>query len=58
MADKCEEHSGCLNQIQTNKSNIVTLFESVDKIKNRPPVWMSLAFAVAIGVIGWLVKGT
>lgn len=55
--EKCEEHSGCMNQINTNKSNISILFESVEKIKNRPPVWMSLAFAAALGVIGWLMKG-
>lgn len=55
--EKCEEHSGCTTQISTNKGNIETLFESVEKIKNRPPVWMSLAFAVTVGIIGWLIKG-
>lgn len=55
--EHCDDHSGCVNQIHTNKTNISTLFEFVEKIKNRPPVWMSLAFAAAIGVIGWLVKG-
>lgn len=56
--DKCSEHSGCLNQINTNKGNIEILFESVEKIKNRPPVWMTLAFSVAVGVVGWLLKGS
>ena len=55
--EKCAEHSGCATQIETNKENIGTLFEMVEKIRNRPPVWMSLSFAVAVGVIGWLVKG-
>ena len=55
--EKCEEHSGCVNQIATNTKNIEILFESVQKIQNRPPVWMSLAFAAALGVIGWLIKG-
>ena len=54
--EKCDEHSGCINQIEVNKGNIDTLFTAVDKIKNRPPVWMSLAFAVAVGAIGWLAK--
>jgi hypothetical protein len=53
----CPEHSGCITQIETNKVNIATIFVSVEKIKNRPPVWMSLAFAAALGVIGWLAKG-
>jgi len=55
--DQCNEHSGCTNQINTNTKNIDVLFASVAKIQNRPPVWMSLAFAVTVGVIGWLVKG-
>ena len=55
--EKCDEHSGCINQIETNKGNIATLFESIRKVENRPPVWMSLIFAVAIGAIGWLLKG-
>ena len=55
--EKCEEHSGCMNQLRVNEKNITILFESVEKIKNRPPVWMSLAFAAALGVIGWLMKG-
>ena len=55
--EHCDEHSGCVTQIQVNKENIETLFTCVEKIKNRPPVWMSLAFAVAIGVVGWLAKG-
>ena len=50
----CKEHSGCVNQINTNKENIDSLFGLVDKIRNRPPVWMSLTFAGAVGVIGWL----
>ena len=52
----CQEHSGHATQIETNKDNIETLFESVEKIKNRPPVWMLLAFATATGLIGWLIR--
>jgi hypothetical protein len=53
----CAEHSGCITQIETNKVNIKTLFDTCEKIKNRPPVWMSLSFTVAVGVIGWLMRG-
>ena len=54
--DTCKEHSGCVTQIETNRTNIEKLFESVEKIKNRPPVWMSLIFAASLGVIGYLLK--
>ena len=53
----CDEHSGHANQIETNKDNINVLFDTVEKIRNRPPVWMSLSFAAATLIIGWLVKG-
>ena len=56
-AEKCEEHSGCVTQIETNKENIEKIYEIVEKIRNRPPVWVSLALTVAVGVIGWLIKG-
>lgn len=56
MPPKCDKHSGHETDIENNKSNISILFVAVDRLKNRPPVWMSLAFAVAIGVIGWLAK--
>ena len=54
--EQCKEHSGVVTQIETNKDNISTLFDTIEKIRNRPPVWMSLAFAAALGVIGWLIK--
>lgn len=57
MNPKCDAHSGIQNQVTTNKEDIQTLYNLVDKIRNRPPVWMSLAFAAALGVIGWLAKG-
>ena len=55
--EKCDEHSGCTNQIATNRKDIDTLFDIVEKIRNRPPVWMSLLFTLAVGIITWLVRG-
>lgn len=55
--DFCEAHSGMVTQIKNNEKNIDTLFTKITKIENRPPVWMSLAFSAAIGIIGWLTKG-
>lgn len=54
--EKCNDHSGCVNQIKTNKESIDGIFTRLGKVENRPPVWMSLSFAVAVGVIGWLIK--
>lgn len=53
--EHCDAHSGLVNQIETNKKDITTLFEIVEKIRARPPVWMSLSFSAALLVIGWLI---
>jgi len=54
--EKCEDHSGCVTQIETNRTNIEKIFMAVDNVKNRPPVWMSLAFAAVWCFVGWLIK--
>ena len=61
MDGKCDEHSGCIEAIETLKKSDGKQWEVIERIRNRPPVWMSLAFAAALGAIGWLsafVKGT
>lgn len=58
MADKefCNEHSGCVTQIETNKDNIEKIYELIDKIRNRLPVWVTFVFMLMAGVVGWLLR--
>ncbi len=56
MTEKCDEHTGCVTQIKTNKENIDKIFEMLEKIRNRPPIYVSFLFAVLTGIIGWLLK--
>ena len=58
MDEKCKFHGAIESRVQRNENDINTMWELIDKIRNRPPVWMSLAFAAALGVIGWLIKGS
>jgi len=55
--EKCTEHTGCVNQINTNKDNIEKIYEILEKVRNRPPVWASLLISVLALVIGWLLSG-
>ena len=55
--EKCEQHTGCVTQIQNNKDNIETLFEIVDKIRNRLPNWATVLMMILTGIIGWLLSG-
>ena len=58
MAEKdfCTKHSGCVTQIETNKDNIEKIYELIDKIRNRPPVYISFLFGLLMGAIGWLLR--
>jgi len=57
MKEKCEEHTGCINQIKTNKENIEKIYEILEKVRNRPPVWASLLISVLALIVGWLLSG-
>lgn len=58
MADKefCTDHSGCVTQIETNKENIGKIYALIEKIQNRPPVYISFLFGLLMGAIGWLLR--
>lgn len=44
---KVEQHEARLNKID----------EILDKVRNRPPVWVTAIVAILLGIIGWLAKG-
>jgi hypothetical protein len=35
----------------------VRMEDILDKVRNRPPVWITFVMAILTGVIGWLLKG-
>ena len=54
--EKCDDHTGCVNQITTNKENIIKIFELVEKVRNRLPNWATLLISVLTLLIGWLLS--
>lgn len=43
--------------IKRNKDDIKSIFQLIDRIRNRPPLWASLIITVMACAITWLAKG-
>ncbi len=43
--------------IKRNKEDIMKLFELIDRIRNRPPLWASGLITILACAITWLAKG-
>lgn len=35
---------------------IEKLRDTIDKVRNRPPVWVTFVFTLMAGAIGWLLR--
>ena len=54
--DKQLDISGLNVMVKNNKERLDKLDVILDKVRNRPPVWMTFMFAGLTLVIGWLIK--
>ena len=54
--EKCDDHTGCVNQINTNKENIAKIYDLIEKIRNRLPNWATVLISLLTLLIGWLVS--
>lgn len=52
----CENHSGHVIQINRNTKDVETLYDLIEKIRNRLPVWATFAFMLLTLIIGWLIS--
>jgi len=58
------EHSFRLGNVEGRMDKIDVAFENrknkvdtiLDKIRNRPPVWVTFLFMFMTGVVGWLIS--
>ena len=51
----CSEHSGVEAKVEQNKSDIGTIYEILEKVRNRLPHWATILLSVTFLVIGWLI---
>ena len=42
-----------INQLETNHAKLI---EVVDKIRNRPPLWATIAISALLAAVSWLIK--
>jgi len=42
--------------IEQHEKRLDKLDVILDKVRNRLPVWATFAFAVLMGIVGWLLK--
>ena len=54
--EKCEDHREHCNRITRNETDIKTIFDLVEKIRNRLPNWATVLIGLLMGVIGWLLS--
>jgi len=54
--EHCNDHSGAAANIAQNKQDIGTIYEILDKVRNRLPNWATLILSIAFLVIGWLIR--
>lgn len=48
--EKCDEHSGCMEAIGNLKDSDKEQWTAINKIKNRPPVWITIVYTISTGV--------
>ena len=54
--EHCNDHSGAAANIAQNKQDIGTIYEILDKVRNRLPNCATLILSIAFLVIGWLIR--
>lgn len=52
---ECSKHSGIEAKVEQNEKDIGTIYEILEKVRNRLPNWATLLLSVAFLVIGWLI---
>jgi len=54
--EHCKFHSGIEARTDKNEKDIVNIYELIEKIRQRPPVWATFTFSIMTFVIGWLIS--
>lgn len=43
-------------QLKQHEHRLNKIDVILDKVRNRPPVWMTFTLATLLGVVGWLLR--
>ena len=53
---RCPAHSGITERLNALENSDSKQWEIINRIQNRPPVWMTFAFSACTGIIGALIS--
>jgi len=51
----CDKHSGIEAEVKQNKQDIGTIYEILEKVRNRLPNWATILLSASFLAIGWLI---
>lgn len=52
----CKQHSGVEERLSHVEKETGKQWEVLDKLRNRPPLWVTFVFAILTGMIGYLAR--
>jgi hypothetical protein len=50
--ERCPEHSGFESRVETLEKSDVKQWETIDRIMNRPPAYVSIVYAILTFLLG------
>lgn len=52
----CKSHEAHESRIKKTETDIVSIYELLEKIRNRLPLYATILIAALTAIIGWLLK--
>ena len=50
--EECQAHSGIVQQLEALEEDRKEQWKSIDKLRNRPPIWATVVIALLTGLLG------
>jgi len=54
--EECKWHQAVDVRTTANENNINKIFEILDKVRNRLPLWATFTISLLMAIVGWLLR--
>ena len=54
--EECKWHQAIDVRTAANENNINKIFEVLDKVRNRLPLWATFTISLLMAIVGWLLN--
>lgn len=54
--EECKWHQAVDVRTSANENNINKIFEILDKVRNRLPLWATFTISLLMAIVGWLLN--